>query len=89
MHFTDFQNVEFSKKRKIAFFGHILPFFEKIRKKSKKVALAGPAECLSEQNAISPIKIGKKLRPVPLPRKLQYSLLGWSWFLDTDMDMNI
>ena len=87
MHFTDFQNVEFSKKRKIAFFGHILPFFEKIRKKSKKVALAGPAECLSEQNAISPIKIGQKLRPVLCPRKLQYSLLGWS--LDTDMDMNI
>ena len=38
------------------------------RSKLKKVALAGPAECLSEQNAISPIKIGQKLRPVLCPR---------------------
>ena len=81
-----------TEKRNFSFFGKfkILKICKMhARSKLKKVALAGPAECLSEQNAISPIKIGQKLRPVLCPRKLQYSLIGWSWFLGTDMDMTI
>ena len=37
------------------------------RSKLKKVDPTCPAECLSEQNATSPIKIGQKLRPELAP----------------------